>query len=549
MANTTIDDLPAEGALTTAHLVPVDDGVDTTRTTAGAIAQLHTGDFGAAALLTTGYLALGTTPATAGYVRVPYSISATILATKDSGGTDRTVISQPTANAVRFGVSTNLATQLYGAGVTIWGTGGIQLFNSSGSGHCAEFLQSTADHIDLGPAPPAAGYLRLTAATNTDLIKFKYSSVDYNFAKITSGGYINLGNTTFPFQIDSNNLVLSSTTGDTTIFGGNVLVSTFSSTALTMSKPIVFDSSAAATGKIKLAGTGTVEQVVWRPASTDIPIITTITSTNSVRMGGSFAASINTEIRGLVTELYANVLGLAVSSSTLSTALPLAGCAGVSTTFRWKKASITQSSTSDTTLSSSQYECPVLQVTGTPGGDFSIIAPDTTDTFFIVSNGTVNLLTIKKSGGTGIVIGPNATALVRHNGTDYIRVTDDVSSSNTKVTIRDVVANVETTDATVTNLYTFTIPDEAVTCLDVLITAVQSTGATGASYKRTITFRRDGGTVSLIGSARDNQTDEDSAAWDVTVDNSTSTGRVRVTGAAATTIQWGMTGRIQTTVP
>lgn len=135
------------------------------------------------------------------------------------------------------------------------------------------------------------------------------------------------------------------------------------------------------------------------------------------------------------------------------------------------------------------------------------------------------------------------------SGSPVITATTITSNGNSKVTITDVIANVQTTDATVTDIYTWTITDEAVTCLDVLITAVRSTGASGASYKRTLTYRRDGGTVSLIGSARDNQTDEDSSTWDVTVDNSTSTGRVRVTGAGSTTIQWGASIRLQTVIP
>jgi hypothetical protein len=134
-------------------------------------------------------------------------------------------------------------------------------------------------------------------------------------------------------------------------------------------------------------------------------------------------------------------------------------------------------------------------------------------------------------------------------GTPIVTATTTTANGNSKVTITDAIANVQTTNATETNLYTFSIPDEAVTCVDVLCTAVQSTAAAGASYKRTITFISDGGTVTVVGSLRDNQTDEDSSAWDFTVDNSFSTCRVIVTGEAATTIQWGAAIRIQTTVP
>ena len=122
------------------------------------------------------------------------------------------------------------------------------------------------------------------------------------------------------------------------------------------------------------------------------------------------------------------------------------------------------------------------------------------------------------------------------------------TSAGGKVVITDVLISAETTDATPGNLHTFEIPDEAVTTVDVLVTAITSTAGAGASYKRSITFRRNGGTVTTIGTAPpDSATDDDS--WDCTLDNSTSTARIRVTGAAATTIRWGATVRVQTTVP
>lgn len=104
---------------------------------------------------------------------------------------------------------------------------------------------------------------------------------------------------------------------------------------------------------------------------------------------------------------------------------------------------------------------------------------------------------------------------------------------------------VDTADATVTDIHTWTIFDEAVSLVDVSVVAIKTDGSAGASYKRSITFRRTGGTVSTIGSVHDNQTDETASTWDVTVDNNTSTGRVRVTGAAATDIIWHATIRVQ----
>lgn len=109
------------------------------------------------------------------------------------------------------------------------------------------------------------------------------------------------------------------------------------------------------------------------------------------------------------------------------------------------------------------------------------------------------------------------------------------------------IVNVQTTDATVTTAYSWTIIDEGVTKVFAEANAVQSTGANIAVYERKRRFKRDGGTVTA-GTIVDVLTDEDVAGWDFTIDNSTSTGRDRVTGAASTTITWGVTNhRTETT--
>lgn len=102
------------------------------------------------------------------------------------------------------------------------------------------------------------------------------------------------------------------------------------------------------------------------------------------------------------------------------------------------------------------------------------------------------------------------------------------------------IANVQTTDATVTSLFTWTILDEAATLTTAEVCADLSTGATTAAYVVRCRYKRDGGTVTA-GTPEATFTDEEAgfAACALTLDNSTSTGRVRVTGIAATTIDWG----------
>jgi len=149
----------------------------------------------------------------------------------------------------------------------------------------------------------------------------------------------------------------------------------------------------------------------------------------SVNNSSSYFRGYNTTMlcnaAGAITFTTAAVQLMKLTSTDIKTASPLAGSQVEGFPFRLKSSAITQSSTADTTLSAAQYECVCLDVSGTPGGNFNIIAPNTLDSFYIVSNATANTLTIKKSAGTGVAIATNKTAIVRHNGTDYVRVTAD----------------------------------------------------------------------------------------------------------------------------
>ncbi len=102
--------------------------------------------------------------------------------------------------------------------------------------------------------------------------------------------------------------------------------------------------------------------------------------------------------------------------------------------------------------------------------------------------------------------------------------------------------NYPTTDATVTNGYTFTPTDECTTLFDVVIQAIQSGSSNTASFVRRVHIKRDGGTVTL-GTVDTPWTYTDAAfsALVATIDLSGTTVRVRLTGIAATNIQWGMT--------
>lgn len=124
--------------------------------------------------------------------------------------------------------------------------------------------------------------------------------------------------------------------------------------------------------------------------------------------------------------IYAGGQALYATPGLLGCAQPVGGDQRFSVPFRFKQATITQSSTSDTTLSAAQYECPLLVADGTPGGSFNWILPNTAGAVFWIYNGTVNTLTAKRSGQIGgVAIATGKTAMVIHTGSGYTRGTSD----------------------------------------------------------------------------------------------------------------------------
>ncbi|MFJ5549432.1 glycosyl hydrolase family 28-related protein [Streptomyces sp. NPDC093225] len=101
------------------------------------------------------------------------------------------------------------------------------------------------------------------------------------------------------------------------------------------------------------------------------------------------------------------------------------------------------------------------------------------------------------------------------------------------------IANVQTSGATVTSLFTWAIPDEAVSTITAEVEAIKTDGSATASYVRRVRIKRDGGVVT-VGTVDTTWTDEEAAlaGCDVTIGNSGNMGHVRVTGIAATPIAW-----------
>ncbi|MCW5834504.1 MAG: collagen-like protein [Labilithrix sp.] len=108
--------------------------------------------------------------------------------------------------------------------------------------------------------------------------------------------------------------------------------------------------------------------------------------------------------------------------TTLSTGIPLAGHAAGSVPFRFKVARVTTTGAT-TTLSASQYECPIQEITVTGDGQV-VVAPLSDGAFAIVANvGGGNGLVYRAGGSGGVTIGnTGASKPVRCNQSNYVAV-------------------------------------------------------------------------------------------------------------------------------
>jgi hypothetical protein len=154
---------------------------------------------------------------------------------------------------------------------------------------------------------------------------------------------------------------------------------------------------------------------------------------------------------------------------------------------------------------------------------------------------TGNLSIVELNASNNIVIGDTNVATL------YVKPNTIIHDNNTKLNVTEVIREVSTSNSTPTNIYTWTITDEAITTVDALVSGITDTATRSGVYKRLASFRRNEGEVYQVASmVHDDFTDEVSQDWDVTVDHDGyGIGRIRVTGAAATDINWGLSAKIQ----
>jgi hypothetical protein len=141
-----------------------------------------------------------------------------------------------------------------------------------------------------------------------------------------------------------------------------------------------------------------------------------------------------------------------------------------------------------------------------------------------------------------IAFEPKGTGIVRVvsglQATDALKTLD---ASSGGIHSREM-ASATTTDATVTDLFTLALVEGDIVSIEIdVVGNVDSTGANRAQYKLTgLFYRNTAGNVTQQGSTTSISTIESDSDWDcdLVADTGNQTIDVRVTGKAATTINW-----------
>jgi hypothetical protein len=125
-----------------------------------------------------------------------------------------------------------------------------------------------------------------------------------------------------------------------------------------------------------------------------------------------------------------------------------------------------------------------------------------------------------------------------------------IKDEETKEDKETIEAEVNTTDATVTTLHTFTLVPSKITTIWALVGGHRTGGSSGAAedgagYILAATYQMvSGTTATLIGSVSQTILGESQGAWNATLDTTGATVRVRVQGASNNNVTWGMKARL-----
>jgi hypothetical protein len=344
-----------------------------------------------------GYISIGADPATTGAVRLDYQTYVYSRNSADDG--DRRLL----------GLNTNGTTdeiwlgRLSGAGVHVGGGGSNTDIQISGddilfrSGDASSFIWSHWDESEF--AIKFFGAPWICDATNTKYYKFATSDITVDRTVTLP---LLTGDDTFVFE--SHAQALSN--------------KTYLATSGTVAASGVIRTTSAAQTLVACRNAGdSADNPAMVIDAADSLYIGTTTSFASGQQFGS--VGVYSSSSGAVNIGAGNTTAVSVSTAAVRTTVPLAGSSSNSLPFRFKRVAITKNDATDLTLNGAQMECVIVEISGTPGANFTVIAPNSEGAFYIVKNATVDTCTWMKSGGTGTAIGGVSTSWVWHNGTDY----------------------------------------------------------------------------------------------------------------------------------
>jgi hypothetical protein len=503
-----------------------------------------------------------------------------------------TVLLNVGSSAVTLGHQTNTsATTVQANNTYLWGTTQTAIYNTSGSGYALRILSSSIESgqpINGGTTVygvHGVGTQAMADANQTVAAAiYKYSTIK------TTGAITANRNLVLPAAADIAayiKIVNNTCTGGFSVIVGDGGAGTTVTVANGTTITVLFDSRGATQVGVAVSGSGSftaptgsglmtttsgvmntaasavgagVLTFLSTPTSANLAsAITDETGTGSLMFGTSPTIKTSLIINNPA-NTFAYTLTPAAITAAITLNLPL-----LTATDTIVCAAFTQ------TLTNKTLTAPVISSitnTGTltlPTATCTLVGDTTTDTLTNKTLTTPVIATITNTGtltlptATCTIVGDTTTNTLTNKtltspvlgGTPTISAATIVTSVDTKGTNTDrQPVHVQTTDATVTTLDSFTIASGSTVALSWMVTCIKSDSSAAGAFQCTAVFRNNAGTVAQVGSSSTMVLGSDFASTcTATIDNSTTTIRLRVTGVAATTIQWTAVATQLTVIP
>lgn len=410
------------------------------------------------------------------------------------------------------------------AGTKISSNFGSQLVTTTGNIRADGYLGA-----GIGPYA-TAGAIRLA---NASVIAARTSAnnADMPIAEVSSLNHLLIGsnnaNTGDTFIRANGAIYLRPSGGSTTFQTTSALVSSL--------QPLAVGTNPASQGTLRLQGGNSFVLVTRNAANNGDIIWLSQDGGNNMSIGTQSGNNINIQTGGTLQMFRGSSIVIDYNGTVIRNLLPVAYTAT-------NPASVGQHRYGNNVGSL------IVQRNGANSADLVGFAMNATDGYLASSTSqTTNLSNLHISPSSTITLNVGSTNVMTVDSTSQITLRNSTTRqlATTTTDAIDVTANVQTTDNTITNLYTWTLDNNAVTTIDIRVTACRSNSAEADAWVGTITFVNAAGSITEVDAADIIQ--RGATAWVVTLDNSGTTARVRVTGETSKTIEWGCTVSRQVT--